>query len=43
MASLETQYKRYLEENPESTFTYEQWLKWHSEMLSKGLQELKEF
>lgn len=28
MSTLETQYKNYLKENPESTFTFEEWSDW---------------
>jgi len=35
--TLESQYKLYLQEHPESTFTFEEWKKWFSEELEKGI------
>lgn len=40
MATLETQYKNYLNEHPESTFTFEEWKKWLGENLKKELERL---
>jgi hypothetical protein len=37
MATLETQYKMYLEKNPDSKWTYDEWLKWHSEWLAESI------
>jgi len=34
--TLESQYKLYLEEHPESTFTFEEWGKWLGETLAKA-------
>jgi hypothetical protein len=33
--TLESQYKLYLQEHPESTFTFEEWKMWFSEELKK--------
>jgi hypothetical protein len=33
MATLQTQYKNYLDKNPLSEFTYDQWLKWHGDTI----------
>lgn len=41
MATLQTQYKNYMEKNPLSEFTYDQWLKWHGEILQKAYVEMK--
>jgi hypothetical protein len=42
MATLETQYKNYMSENPDSAFTFDEWKKWLGENLAKALKELKE-
>ena len=42
MATLETQYKNFLSENPDSTFTFEEWKRWHGENLARALKELEE-
>lgn len=39
MATLETQYKNFLINNPDSLFTYEEWLDWHAKQLSEALQK----
>lgn len=41
MATLQTQYRNYMEKNPLSEFTYDQWLKWHGEILQKAYVEMK--
>jgi hypothetical protein len=41
MATLQTQYRNYMEKNPLSEFTYEQWLKWYGEMLQGAYVEMK--
>lgn len=41
MATLDTQYKNYLAEHPDSTYTYEQWLEFHSTMLGESLKDLE--
>lgn len=40
MATLETQYKMYLEKNPDSKWTYDEWLKWHSEWLAESIKNI---
>jgi len=41
MATLQTQYRNYMEKNPLSEFTYEQWLKWHGEMIKNAYDKYK--
>lgn len=41
MATLEGQYKRYIQENPDSTFTYDDWLKWFGERLVMASENYK--
>lgn len=41
MATLQTQYRNYMEKNPLSEFTYDQWLKWYGEILQKAYVEMK--
>lgn len=38
MATLETQYKNYKLENPESSFSFEEWKSWHSENVLKSIE-----
>ena len=40
MATLETQYRNYMEENPHSEFTFEQWKEYHSRMLVQSLKPI---
>jgi hypothetical protein len=42
MATLETQYKNYMEQNPRSSFTFDQWKHYLSFKLSEGLQCYKD-
>jgi hypothetical protein len=42
MATLETQYKNFMSENPDSTFTFDEWKKWFGENLVKGIKEFEE-
>jgi len=42
MATLETQYKNFLSENPDSKFTFEEWKKWHGENLARAIMEMEE-
>jgi hypothetical protein len=42
MATLETQYKNYKLDNPDSTFTFEEWKQWLGENLKKELEKFKE-
>jgi hypothetical protein len=39
--TLESQYKLYLQKNPDCTWTYEEWLKWHSAWLAKSIKEIE--
>lgn len=41
MATLETQYKNFLLENPESKLTFDEWKEWLGEQLKKELTRLK--
>ena len=41
MATLETQYKNYLLNNPDSKFTFEQWKEWLGNQLKEALEDLK--
>jgi hypothetical protein len=38
MATLETQYKRFLHENPDSKFTYLEWLEWFSNKVAENVE-----
>ena len=41
MASLETQYKTFIETNPtESHWTYMEWLKWHSNQIGEAIRNI---
>jgi hypothetical protein len=42
MATLQTQYRNYMEKNPLSEFTYDQWLKWYGEMIKNAYDNYKE-
>lgn len=41
MATLQTQYKNYMDKNPLSEFTYDQWLKWYGEMIKNAYDNYK--
>jgi hypothetical protein len=41
MATLETQYKNYLLENPNSKFTFDEWKEWLGNQLNEALEDLK--
>jgi hypothetical protein len=41
MATLETQYKNFKINNPDSTFTFEEWKEDMSKKMEKGFKELK--
>lgn len=41
MATLETQYKNFKINNPDSTFTFEEWKEDFGKKLEKGFKELK--
>ena len=41
MATLETQYKNYLLENPDSKFTFDEWKVWLGNQLNEALEDLK--
>jgi hypothetical protein len=40
MSTLETQYQNYLQKNPNSSFTFEEWKTWFGKMLVQGLNEM---
>ena len=42
MATLETQYKNYLKDNPDSKFTFDEWKKWLGDQINEALKDLKE-
>ena len=42
MATLETQYKNFKIQNPNSTFTFEEWQQWFSSKLGEEIKRLKE-
>ncbi len=39
MATLETQYRNYMEKNPLSEFTFDQWKKWHGVSITKAFDQ----
>ena len=42
MATLETQYKTFVETNPtKSHWTYIEWLKWHSEQIAEAINNIE--
>jgi predicted HAD superfamily Cof-like phosphohydrolase len=41
MATLETQYKNYLDKNPLSEFTFEQWKKWWGQELTREFKNME--
>jgi hypothetical protein len=41
MATLETQYKNFKINNPDSTFTFEEWKEDMGKKMEKGFKELK--
>jgi hypothetical protein len=41
MATLETQYKNFLLENPNSKITFEEWKEWLGKQLEEELKRLK--
>jgi len=42
MATLETQYKNFLRENPESKFTFDEWKEWLGKSIEKELKIMAE-
>jgi len=38
MATLETQYKDFLYDHPESKFTFEEWKEWFGKSISEAIQ-----
>ena len=40
MATLETQYRNYMEENPLSEFTFDQWKEYHGRMIVQAIKPL---
>ena len=41
MATLETQYKNYLDKNPLSEFTFEQWKNWWGQELTRAFKNME--
>ena len=41
MATLETQYKNFMSDNPDSKFTHIEWLEWYGNQLIEALEDLK--
>jgi hypothetical protein len=41
MATLETQYKNYMEKNPLSEYTFEQWKEWFGNSIHKAFVEME--
>lgn len=41
MATLETQYKNFLLENPESKLTFDEWKEWLGKQIGEELKRLK--
>jgi len=41
MATLETQYKNFLLENPNSKFTFDEWKEWFGKQLGEVLKDIK--
>lgn len=39
MATLETQYKAYLNEKQDSNLTFDEWVKYYGDMISNALEE----
>lgn len=42
MATLETQYKNYLKDNPDSKFSFDEWKVWFGNQIKEGMESLKE-
>jgi hypothetical protein len=40
MATLETQYKNFKSENPNSNFTFDQWFDWHGDQLIEAMKKI---
>jgi len=40
MATLQTQYKMYMEDNPDCKWTYDEWLAEHSKWLAEGIKNI---
>jgi hypothetical protein len=40
MATLETQYKNFLLENPESMLTFDEWKEWLGKQLEEALKDI---
>lgn len=41
MATLETQYKNFLLENPKSKLTFDEWKEWLGKQLEEALKDIK--
>ena len=42
MATLESQYESFKKNNPESTFTFDEWKKWYGEMIADAFRRYEE-
>jgi hypothetical protein len=42
MATLETQYKNFMSDNPDSKFTHIEWLEWYGNQLISELKKIDE-
>lgn len=38
--TLESQYKQFLKHNPDSTFSFKEWMKWHSYQMEQALIQM---
>ena len=38
--TLESQYKQFLKHNPDSTFSFKEWMKWHSHQMEQALIQM---
>ena len=41
MATLETQYKNFLKDNPDSTFSFNEWKQWHGNEIKQALTDMQ--
>ncbi len=42
MATLESQYKMYMKNNPDSKWTYDEWFVWHGEQIAKAIKQIED-
>jgi hypothetical protein len=40
MATLETQYKNFLKDNPDTTFSFNEWMSWHRIQIEQALIQM---